>query len=535
MLASENTGDLPAIARNSANQSPRTPPTWRMRGYSVKLPVMVQKFSDFELDRNCRELRHAGMMVPVEPQVFELLCLLIDHQDRVVSKDEIIEQVWKGRIVSESAISSRIKDARKALGDDGRKQSFIKTIHGIGFRFVGTVNAAPQGPVHDTPDLDVSPGLIIRDQHPQASLIVLPFRSLDTNPEGLILCDAIHEDLTTQLARMPGFDVISRGAALKQPHAPDAPESIGRSIGVGYIVTGSVRPSGDMLRISAKIIDSASGLVIGALTFDRSRAELLDLQNLLIYEIANSLGSEIDLAEVRRLEQDASTDPGAYFHFKQSQILMDRRGWNRATMSRVIGHLETARKVDPDFAPAISMQALVKGLVAPWGLLDKSPDEIKPEVIDLAAEGLEKDPHRSSVLGWSGCAFCDVGEPARGKPHLERAIDLDPSNAQAYAALAWSHIQLGEPDTGLPLIDKAIRISPNHPGHAVWLFLKSAAYLAKKDFDGARAACESSIRLDPKLALPYFALAGLEAKSGNRDQARQYRKMANALIEASPD
>lgn len=503
-----------------------------MQDFSCKFPAMVQRFSDFELDRNCRELRQAGMMVPVEPQVFDLLHLLVEHNDRVVSKDEIIEQVWNGRIVSESAISSRVKDARKALGDDGRRQAFIKTVHGIGFRFVGDLAARNEAADAKLQEPDNRPGLVVRDQHPQTSIMILPFRSLDTNPDGLILCDAIHEDLTSHLARMPGFDVISRLGALKQPSSPEHPELLGRDVGVGYVITGSVRPSGEMIRISAKIINSASGLVIGALTFDRPRSELLDLQNLLIFEIANALGSEIDLAEVRRLEHDAATDPSAYFHFKQSHILMERRGWNKSTMSRVIGHLETARKIDPDFAPAISMQALVKGLVAPWGLLDKTPEEIKPEVMDLAAEGLEKDPHRSSVLGWSGCAYSDIGEAAVGKPYLERALELDPSNAQALAALAWAHTQLGDPDAGLPLIDKAIRITPNYPGHAIWLFLRGVVCLGKGDEEGAREACETSIRLDPKLALPYTILAPLEAKAGNSKRAREYQAMGQSLIEA---
>lgn len=491
---------------------------------------MVKRFSDFELDKNCRELRKAGMMVPVEPQVFDLLHLLIDNTDRVVSKDEIIEQVWNGRIVSDSAVSSRVKDARKALGDDGRQQAFIKTVHGIGFRFVGDLETGPLAAGAPSVESASRPGLVVSDQHPKTSIMVLPFRSLDTNPDSLILSDAIHEDLTSHLARMPGFDVISRLGALNQPSSPEHPEELGRDVGVGYVIVGSIRPSGDMIRISAKIIDSASGLVIGALTFDRPRTELLDLQNLLIFEIANALGSEIDLAEVRRLEQTIATDPSAWFHFKQSHILMERCGWNRSTMSRVIGHLETARKIDPDFAPAISMQALVKGLVAPWGLLDKTPEQIKPEVMDLAAEGLEKDPHRSSVLGWSGCAYSDIGEPGIGKPHLERALELDPSNAQALAALAWAHTQLGDPDAGLPLIDKAIRITPNYPGHAIWMFLRSVVCLAKGDHDGAREACDTSIRLDPQLALPYKTLAELEILAGNQAQAREYQAKGQALL-----
>ena len=109
---------------------------------------------------------------------------------------------------------------------------------------------------------------------------------------------------------------------------------------------------------------------------------------------------------------------------------------------------------------------------------------------------------------------------------------MDPSNAQGYAALAWANTQLEDPDAGLPLIDKAIRISPNYPGHAIWLFLKSVICLAQGDDAGAREACESSIRLDPKLALPYTTLAQVEANAGNRRQAVKYTAMAKSLIKA---
>jgi TolB-like protein len=509
--------------------------SWRSLGDRLNSVYMIVRFDEFELDRGCRELRRAGMMLPVEPQVFELLGFLVEQRDRVVTKDEIVEHVWNGRIVSDAAISSRIKDARKALGDDGRTQGYIKTVHGTGFRFIRDIipeQAEPSQPSHLSL---MRPGMIVPSEDPRPSLIVLPFRSLDPDPSGAILADAVHEDLSTQLARMPDYRVIARAAAILQPRTGSNAEEIARSLGVNYVITGTVRPAGDLVRINAHVTEVENGQVIAALTFDRKRSELLDLQNLLILEIANSLGAKINLAEVRRLEADANIDPTAYFHFKQSQLLLEHRGWNKSAMSRVIGHLETARKVDPDFAPAISMQALIMGLSAPYGLVGKSFEEVKPEVIDLATEGIEKDPHRSTVLGWSGCAYCDVGEPDRGKPYLERAMELDPSNAQSRAALGWALLQKGEHARAIDLFHEAIAISPNLPGHAFWLCGLATAQAGNGDHDAQKATLNAAIKLDPTLALPYFTLSGVAAAAGDREAADAYAARAKSLIDANPN
>ena len=107
-------------------------------------------FAGHEIDLRRQELRRAGEVVHVEPQVYDLLLHLIHHRDRVVSKDELLDKIWNGRIVSEAALSSRINAARKAIGDDGDRQALIKTIHRRGFRFIGVVQegtAATAAPV----------------------------------------------------------------------------------------------------------------------------------------------------------------------------------------------------------------------------------------------------------------------------------------------------------------------------------------------------------------------------------------------------
>lgn len=492
---------------------------------------MILKFGDFEYDRDCRELRKSGMMMPVEPQVFDLLGVLIDQRDRVVSRDEIIDLVWDGRIVSDAAVSSRIMAARKALGDDGRRQSFIKTVHGAGFRFVGDVSPVDAAPSAAEIAASRPSGLNLNETHPKASIIVLPLKCLDDQPSSVILADAIHEDLTTQLARVPDYMVLSRGAAMRQPGDADAAEAVGRDLGVGYVITGSVRPAGDLIRLTARVTETRNGEVLAALTFDRNKAELLDLQNTLILEIANLLGTQIEFAEVRRLETDIHRDPTAFFHFKRSQMILDLEGWNRASVSRVITHLETARQIDPDYAPAIAMLALVKGIVAPWGITDQTPDETRPEVIALADEAIEKDPSRSSVLGWAGCAYCDAGLPERGKPYLERALEIDPSNAQARSALGWAHVLQGNYDTGISMFHDAIRMSPHFPGHAIWLYGISLGHAGKGDRESERRVLEEAMTLDPKFAPPYLALERFAREAGNEVEADALKTRARELLQ----
>jgi len=492
---------------------------------------MIIHFGAFEYDSECRELRCSGVMLRVEPQVFDLLGLLLENRDRIVCKNEIFEKVWKGRIVSDAAISSRIMAARKALGDDGRRQVWIKTVHGSGFRFVGKVTTITPREQAELQTELVRPGLNMRELDPRASLVVLPIRSLDTEPASTLLAEALHDDLTTQLARMPNYQVVARGAALLQPSAPASAVAIGRDLGVGYVVSGSVRTAGEMIRLTVRVSKGQTGNILAAVTFDRRRSELLALQNLVIYEIANTLDAEIELAEVRRLEQDAAVDPSAFLHFRRAQLLLDRRGWNRRSIARVIGHLQNARQIDPDYAPAISMQALITGFASLYRFTAKPLSEVKPQVLELAEEGVTKDPHRSNVLSWSGCAYCDVGEPDRGKPLLERALEIDPSNAQGRAALGWCHILKGEFDDGIQALKDAIAISPNLPGHAFWLCGIARGHAGKNDRSAERQALEDAVRLDPTLAMPHFALSDIAEAEGDLEAHKTLKARAVSLLE----
>ena len=132
---------------------------------------MIYRFGNFELDLARVDLREGGQPCPVEPQVFALLALLVENRERLVSRDEIIEKIWEGRVVSDAAVASRVKSARQALGDSGSEQRYIRTVHRQGLRFVAEVKAAA---AVAAATVAATPG----EQSSRPSIAVLPFRRI---------------------------------------------------------------------------------------------------------------------------------------------------------------------------------------------------------------------------------------------------------------------------------------------------------------------------------------------------------------------
>lgn len=355
----------------------------------------------------------------------------------------------------------------------------------------------------------------------QVSLIVLPFQTISTDPADQVLSIAIHEDLTTQLARVKDYFVISRSTAVIYGQRENSPADLHKELGVSYALEGSVRRAGEDIRVTAQLIDTASGGCMAALRFDRPAAELMGLQNDLIAEIVNHLGSEINFAEVRRLEERAAANPSAVNYFSRARMALAQSGWNKKTVVDASILLEKAIEIDPEFAPAISQLALLKGLSLTYGFFDMPEEALKEEVITLANKAISIDRQSTDVLGFAGCALCDVGELDRGVEHLQRATEIDPSNAQALAAYGFARILQKRFDEGVPMMEAAIRISPKAPGLSFWMYGLSIGLEAQGKTDEAYEALERTIRLDPTFTASYPLLASLAVKKGDRAYAKE--------------
>src|SRR5215472_2559553 len=264
---------------------------------------MVLRFGDHVFDIERRELRRGVEPVALEPQVFDLLIYLVRNRDRVVSKDDLINNVWGGRIVSDSALTSRINAARRAVNDSGAEQRIIRTVQRRGIRFIGEVSEDTE------PASGIVAALVALEvpRAPRLSIVVLPFVNLSDDPEQQYFADGVTGDLMTDLSRIPDMLVISRNTAFTYRDKPVDTRQIGRELGVRYVLEGEVQRSGSRVRVTAQLIDAETDVHLWAERFDGDAGDLFTLQDEITNRIAVALDLELVGAEATRptLNRDA--------------------------------------------------------------------------------------------------------------------------------------------------------------------------------------------------------------------------------------
>ena len=227
-------------------------------------------FEDYTLDAERRELHRGADIVPVAPQVFDLLEYLIRNRKRVVSKDDLINAVWNGRSVSDAALTTRLNAARCAIGDSGAEQRLIKTLPRKGFRFVGQVREAREVAGPNPGDAPESAPAV----PDKPSIAVLPFANMSGDPEQEYFADGMVEEITTALSRFKWLFVIARNSSFTfKGKAVDIKE-VGRRLGVRYVLEGAVRKASGKVRITGQLIEAATGAHIWADRFERDMTDI---------------------------------------------------------------------------------------------------------------------------------------------------------------------------------------------------------------------------------------------------------------------
>src|SRR6201992_1484982 len=250
------------------------------------------------LDTDRRELRRGSQAIAVEPQVFDLLVYLVQNRDRVVSKDDLIASVWEGRIVSESTLTSRINATRTAVGDNGKDQKLIRTVARKGLRFVGAVH-------EDSPGVKPAPTPFQADDAPlqpvlptdRPGIAVLPFTNMSGDPEQEYFSDGISEDIITALSRLRWFLVMSRNSSFVYKGRTATMKQVAEELGVRYVVEGSVRRSGEQVRITAQLNDFTTGSQIWAEHYDRDLTDVFAVQDDITESLVAALEPQLYAAE----------------------------------------------------------------------------------------------------------------------------------------------------------------------------------------------------------------------------------------------
>jgi len=508
---------------------------------------MRMAFGDYELDTALFELRRNGESHPVEPQVFDLLVYLARHRDRIVSRRELLDELWAGRIVTESTLSSRIKAARHAVGDSGRTQSCIATFNRRGYRFVAEVKGQSEpdarAPTTDTADGDIitrgvvagsaevdgaclfprEPGL-----HPdRPSLAVLPFSHSYGNDAIAWTAEVLGEDIGIQLARIPGFLVVSRNSTERYRGREVGIGQIREELGVDYLVEGSVWETGKRLRVSIQLLETTSDRLLWTDRTEIPADRLEELQDDLVRGIISHIEPELNRAELTTLRKRRPVDLGAWSLYRHGHAILGLKGWSEESFGECADLMRQAIVRDPELAFAHAYLALILAIGHLVGLV--TGEGWREEALAAAERAVDLDSQDSDVLGYVGCALADMGEHHRGIGMLRRAVELDPSNAQARAALGAALLQIGE-EEGIEHMRQGIRISPRDNRLAAWGALMARGLLSFGRVSEAIEVAHTACRSDDKIFLPRVVLAIACSVSGDMagagdalDDARRIR------------
>jgi len=470
---------------------------------------LLFRFEDFVLDASRRELSRGGKAVTVEPQVFDLLEYLIRNRQRMVSRDDLLNAVWNGRIVSDSALTSRINAARTAVGDSGEAQRLIRTVRGRGLRFVGQIeeqhdlSARAPAPQHRLPD--------------RPSIAVLPLENLSGDPDQELFADGITEDIITTLSHIRWLFVIARGSSFTYKRQGIDPARIGRELGVRYLLEGSVRRQQDRVRITVQLVQADSAIQIWAQKYDRSIADMFALQDEITDAVAGALESEIAASERDRARRKPPEDLGAWDLFQ--------RGWwhylqqNPVHFVEARKHYRSAAERDPTFAPphAALVLADYEMVARMWA---DDPAALKSEMIESGARAVALDANDSLSHVALGLAYLQASDARRAIGEHKVALSLNPSSALAH----WSYgVVLNRVDhfeEGMEHFDAAMRLSPRDPKTWQLLTFKASALYHLRRYEEVVACVQEATRHPTSdLIWPFIHLAGASAHLDRPEEA----------------
>ncbi len=485
---------------------------------------MLFLFDNYALDTDRRELRHGAVAVPVEPKVFDLLAYLIKNRDRVASKDDLVTAIWSGRIVSESALTSRINAARCAIGDTGAEQRLIKTFTRKGLRFVGAVReeaktktvtvVAPGEAATQQP----KPKLSLPDK---PSIAVLPFANLNGDPQQDYFSDGITEDIiTTELSRFSELLVIARNSSFQYKGKVVDIRQAAQELGARYVLEGSVRRSGDRIRITAQLIDAVTGAHRWAERYDRELRDVFAVQDEVARAIVAILAAHVNRAEIERalLKPPSAWEAYEYYLRGAEGYFLHSISRTKASLYDTRRLLEQCLAIDPGYARAAAILSFtyLRAYVEPC-----DGDYLSPAALDraleLAKKAVDLDPRLPQARGQLGQVLIYKRQHDAAIAEFERAFALNPNYIDHRYAQALMYA--GEPARAIEVVETNLRLDP-FPWGQPFGYMGVANYMLKRYGEAVHLCRECALRV-PNLQMQHLWLASACAQSGQLEEARK--------------
>lgn len=425
---------------------------------------MIYRFDGFEINSESLDLKANGALVHAEPQVLALLALLVENHGRLVSKDELNEKIWAGRFVSESALSSRIKSARQLIGDDGREQKFIRTVHKKGFRFIAEVSTSEDG-VEAVENSVVATIAHDANKLEKPTIAVVPFTNLSSDAEQVYFTDGISSDIINHLSKHRWLQVAARNVSFGFREQDVDVVDLGERLGLDYLVAGSVQKSGQRVRINVQLADAKTGHQVWSDRYDREMSDIFAVQDEITEKIVARLEPEIGVSERHKVIANTQPDIHAWeaYHLGIYHFFRFTGDDNLKAQN----YLKQSQELDPYFGEAYAWwaYAVTLGMVY-WGT------EPSQNYLDKALEATNKavqlDSRNASFYALRARVLLARKEYQFAIRENQKAISLNPTFAAAHCGLGDSLAYEGKYQDSLKCFEKAIELSPNDP--QIWAF-----------------------------------------------------------------
>ena len=492
---------------------------------------MRYTFEDYVLDPERRELTRGSEAIAVGPQVFDLLLYLVRNREHVVGKDELLDTVWDGRIVSELTLTSHINAARKAIGDSGQEQRLIRTSARKGFRFVGDVGEVPLlddvgAPKTATAELnEASSGVLALPDRP--SIAALPFLNLSGDPDQDYFADGVVEDIISALSRIRWLFVIARNSSFTYKGRAVDIKQVGRELGVRYVLEGSLRKAANRVRITGQLIDATTGGHLWAERFEGTLDDLFELQDQVAASVVGAIAPQLERAEIERAKRKSTENLDAYDHYLRAMAHFHRG--TREAIGEALPSFYKAIDLDPDFASAYAMAAWSHFWRKVNGWMTDRPQEIA-EGRRLALRAVELGKDDAVALARSGHALAHFGSDLDScVALLDRALILNPNLAAAWFLGGFLRIWRGEPDDAIERFAVAMRLSPLDPEMYRMQAGTAMAHLLAGRIKAAATWAERASRDLPAFLLAVGVIAASYALAGRTDEAQQAMRRLREL------
>jgi TolB-like protein len=418
-------------------------------------PASVE-FGRFRILPHRREVLADGRPIELGGRAYDVLMTLIEANGAVVSKDELINRAWPGRIIEEGNLRAQIRALRMALAD----RDLIRTVAGRGYQLTAEVRSRGrrgQAPIEQKV-MDAGPAVA-----PRLSIVVLPFINLSDDREQQYFADGITEDLTTDLSRLADMSIISRNTAFTYRNRPSDTKQIGRELGVRYVLEGSVQRSGNRVRVSAQLIDAETDTHLWADRLDRDAGDLFALQNEITSRLAVALNVELVGAEAAR----PTTQPDALDYILRARALYLGKVPTRQNYAEQIALYERALTLDPGSEKVQSFLA--------WRLAARVLDQMTDSAASDLTRAETLADRALAAFPSTALAHYAKAQVLRAQQRFEEAISeyetvlaLNRNWVQAIAALGYCKFVTGSIEEAIPAQERAIRLSPRDP--EIWLY-----------------------------------------------------------------